>query len=94
MSGANSVVKVRGTDQEAALFGAQFPQHDLRQAEQLAHERQAQSDLTNSGQEAAVCANCDHRARFHGPGRCKARGRLWQRCKCTGFTGFDSSAPD
>jgi hypothetical protein len=77
------------------LFGAQFPQHDLHQADQLAHERQAHSDLTSSGPGAAVCARCDHRARFHvRSGRCKARGRLWQRCKCTGFTGFDSSAPD
>jgi hypothetical protein len=48
-----------------------------------------------AGPEAAPCVSCGHRARLHrGSGSCSARGRWWKRCQCSGYTGFDTAAPE
>jgi hypothetical protein len=46
------------------------------------------------GPEDAPCTRCGHRARSHrNSASCAARGHWWRRCRCTGYTGFDSAEP-
>jgi hypothetical protein len=44
------------------------------------------------GPETVLCIHCGHSARSHpDSSSCSHRGRWWRRCRCSGYTGFDST---
>ena len=46
----------------------------------------------HSGPETILCIRCGHSARSHpDSSSCSHRGLWWRRCRCSGYTGFDSA---